>query len=111
MKPTAWKLESAPRTDGTRRVLGCYPTEPTKEQYLIAEVEGDRYVPMIELAETLRLIRAAKLEGRADAARLDWLADPENTVGKVLLPTASVHANLHSLRDEIDAAMLAWGSA
>ncbi|MCM2310311.1 MAG: hypothetical protein NDI84_02810 [Steroidobacteraceae bacterium] len=40
-----------------------------------------------------------------DAKRLDWLADPENTIGNVQLPTEAVTANLHSLRDAIDAAM------
>lgn len=40
-----------------------------------------------------------------DAKRLDWLADPENSIGNVQLPTEAVTANLHSLRDAIDAAM------
>lgn len=40
-----------------------------------------------------------------DAKRLDWLADPANTIGNVQLPTEAVTANLHSLRDAIDAAM------
>lgn len=40
-----------------------------------------------------------------DAERMDWLADPANTVGNVQLPTAAVTANIHSLRDAIDAAM------
>ena len=40
-----------------------------------------------------------------DAKRLDWLADPANTIGNVELPTEAVTANLHSLRDAIDAAM------
>lgn len=40
-----------------------------------------------------------------DVERMDWLADPANTVGNVQLPTAAVTANLHSLRDAIDAAM------
>jgi len=40
-----------------------------------------------------------------DAKRLDWLADPANPVGNVQLPVEAVTANLHSLRDAIDAAM------
>ena len=40
-----------------------------------------------------------------DAARLDWLADVENTIGNVQLPTACVERNVHSLRDAIDDAM------
>jgi hypothetical protein len=40
-----------------------------------------------------------------DRDRLDWLADPANAVGNVLLPTEAVTANPHSLRAAIDAAM------
>jgi hypothetical protein len=42
---------------------------------------------------------------RADAARLDWLADPNNGIGNVQLPTHCVISNMHSLRDAIDMAM------
>jgi len=42
---------------------------------------------------------------KADRDRLDWLSDPENTVGQVLLPTAIVERNIGSLRDAIDEAM------
>ena len=42
---------------------------------------------------------------RDDAARLDWLADPANIHGAVSLPRHCVEANLHSMRDAIDAAM------
>lgn len=41
----------------------------------------------------------------ADKRRLDWLADLNNTIGQVLLPTACVEANLHDMRAAIDAAM------
>lgn len=41
----------------------------------------------------------------ADKVRLDWLADPENQIGRVQLPTAFVEQNVHSLRAAIDAAM------
>ena len=40
-----------------------------------------------------------------DKARLDWLADVNQTVGSVLLPTDIVERNLSSLRDAIDEAM------
>jgi len=43
----------------------------------------------------------------ADSKRLDWLADPGNTIGNVQLPKDCVENNLHSLRDAIDAAMAA----
>lgn len=47
--------------------------------------------------------RIAELE--ADKLRLDWLSDPKNKVGQVLLPTAIVERNLDSLRDAIDEVM------
>lgn len=40
-----------------------------------------------------------------DKERLDWLADVNNTIGSVLLPTNIVERNLHSMRDAIDEAM------
>lgn len=40
-----------------------------------------------------------------DKARLDWLADVNNAIGNVLLPTDIVERNLESLRDAIDEAM------
>ncbi|MGR8931941.1 MAG: hypothetical protein ACU836_15010 [Gammaproteobacteria bacterium] len=42
---------------------------------------------------------------REDAARLDWLADKDNKIGNVQLPTHCVAANLDSLRNAIDMAM------
>lgn len=42
---------------------------------------------------------------KKDAERLDWLADPNNSIGNVQLPTECVTENLHSLRAAIDAAM------
>lgn len=41
---------------------------------------------------------------RADADRIDWLADVNNTVGSVVLPRDIVEANVSSLRQAIDAA-------
>lgn len=41
-----------------------------------------------------------------DRARLDWLADVNNTIGNVQLPREIVERNLDSLRKAIDAAML-----
>ena len=43
---------------------------------------------------------------RKDRARLDWLADVNNSIGSVLLPRDIVERNLGSLRDGIDEAML-----
>ena len=39
-----------------------------------------------------------------DTVRLDWLADPENTISKVMLP-GWCSGEYDSLRDAIDAAM------
>lgn len=40
-----------------------------------------------------------------DTARLDWLANPVNKIGSVILPTEWVEQHLDSMRDAIDAAM------
>ena len=40
-----------------------------------------------------------------DTSRLDWLADPENKIGSVFLPTECVERHPDSMRDAIDAAM------
>ena len=40
-----------------------------------------------------------------DTSRLDWLADPANKIGSVILPTECVEQHLNSMRDAIDAAM------
>lgn len=42
---------------------------------------------------------------KRDAERLDWLADPTNSIGNVQLPTECVERNPHSLRDAIEDAM------
>ena len=48
----------------------------------------------------------AKIDAlQRDADRLNWLADKNNLVGNVQLPTSCVYQNLHSLRDAIDAAI------
>ena len=41
-----------------------------------------------------------------DKARLDWLANVNNSIGNVLLPRDIVERNLGSLRAGIDEAML-----
>lgn len=44
-------------------------------------------------------------ELQKDRARLDWLADVNNTIGNVQLPFECIEANLGSMRSAIDAAM------
>lgn len=41
---------------------------------------------------------------KRDAERMDWLADPKNSIGNVQLPIDCVKNNLHSLRGAIDEA-------
>lgn len=55
---------------------------------------NDEVVPTDEL---LRL--------RADSRRLDWLADPANKLGQVLLPRRCIEENPDSMRAAIDMAM------
>jgi len=42
---------------------------------------------------------------RKDGARLDWLADPKNTIGNVTLPRQHIMDHPDSMRAAIDAAM------
>jgi hypothetical protein len=49
-RPRAWLLEPKKQRYPDRYLIrGCYTTEPTKEQLEIAELDGDRYVPLYEL--------------------------------------------------------------
>lgn len=51
-------------------------------------------------------VPAGELEAlRKDKARLDWLADRDNSIGTVVLPSECVERNVHSMRDAIDDAM------
>ena len=52
-----------------------------------------------------QLIGEELVEAEKDSARLDWLADPKNTVGNVVLPSEYIMDNLDSMRAAIDAAM------
>lgn len=90
----------------------CAGLEEQEDGSITPNIEaGDamaRYVSAFDrevaLALLDRLERAEK-----DAARLDWLADPANTIGNVQLPTECVEQNIHSLRAAIDAAMATEG--
>ena len=74
-----------------------------RESYSAATaVKGEA---MRQAANKLRELDRENERLRADAARLDWLADPSNGIGNVQLPAHCVTANLHSLRDAIDMAM------
>jgi hypothetical protein len=58
-------------------------------------------------AEDVATVWAGKLIDslQRDKLRLDWLADTENSIGSVLLPTECVHAHLDDMRAAIDMAM------
>ena len=58
-----------------------------------------------ELTEKVQALGRKLHRHKLDTARLDWLADPGNTIGNVQLPTECVERNLHSLRAAIDDAM------
>lgn len=88
--------------------------EAAAELRRIPALEAERDILRAEVMEQARLLgmsgerelalRAQIDRLRKDADRLDWLADPENTIGNVQLPSECVLQNLHSLRDAIDAA-------
>jgi|688.fasta_scaffold101027_8 hypothetical protein len=59
----------------------------------------------IGLVSEIRRLRAENEALRGDKALLDWLADPENEIGNVQLPTKCVMENMGSLRDAIRQAM------
>lgn len=58
-----------------------------------------------ELTEQVQKLGRELHRHKLDAARLDWLADRENAIGNVQLPTECVLAHPESMRAAIDAAM------
>ena len=69
----------------------------------IDHVHDANFIALANPATILALL-AERKELVRDRERLDWLADPYNTIGNVQLPLKCVTANVHSLRDAIDAA-------
>lgn len=84
-------------------------TETILTDFQLIEI-CQKYGPL-ENMDLSRAIEQAVLQSpevqalKLDKGRLDWLSDPENTIGNVLLPTECVNRNPHSLRDAIDDAM------
>ena len=71
-----------------------------------ARAEVERLNEQLRLANIDAALSEAEVADlRADAARLDWLADPGNQIGNVHLPTECVLAHPESMRAAIDAAM------
>ena len=67
----------------------------------------ERHQCVMALESLLARIDVLRIENaalRADSARIDWLADVNNTVGSVVLPRHIVESNISSLRQAIDAA-------
>lgn len=58
-----------------------------------------------ELHAQVKKLQAEVDRLKADEVRLDWLADKNQNIGNVMLPTVCVEQNLHSLRGAIDMAM------
>ena len=58
-----------------------------------------------ELTEQVQKLGRELHRHKLDTARLDWLADRENAIGNVQLPTECVLAHPESMRAAIDAAM------
>jgi len=87
-------------TDLRARVNPQYYDQIGTESY-----ERNQCVLALEsLLARIDVLRTENAALRADAARIDWLADVENTVGSVVLPREIVEANVSSLRQAIDAA-------
>lgn len=57
------------------------------------------------LSDGIAELQRENAELKKDKARLDWLADVNNTIGAVALPRDIVERNVHGLRAAIDEAM------
>ena len=87
-------------TDLRARVNPQYYDQIGTESY-----ERHQCVMALEsLMARIEVLRVQNAALRADADRIDWLADVNNTVGSVVLPREIVEANVSSLRQAIDAA-------
>ena len=65
---------------------------------VVVALHGDTHIDTFDYNEI-------ELIPHPDTSRLDWLADPANKIGSVILPTECVEQHLDSMRDAIDAAM------
>lgn len=75
------------------------------EAALVAKNGITRNLKRTRIAKLMIECADALAGAEADKARLDWLADRENTIGNVQLPTMCVMNNMSSLRGAIDEAM------
>lgn len=82
---------------------------PNKTLGLVVDAGSNQYSYIIRWEHTKGVSQehteSLELIPHPDTARLDWLADPANKIGSVMLPTECVEQHLDSMRDAIDAAM------
>lgn len=57
------------------------------------------------LSDGIAELQRENAELKKDKARIDWLADPAQSIGDLILPRDIVERNLHSMRAAIDEAM------
>lgn len=57
------------------------------------------------LSDGIAELQRENAELKKDKARIDWLADPAQNIGDLILPRDIVERNLHSMRAAIDEAM------
>ena len=83
--------------DKTLGLGECVVINASDDAVYVMNTRGDYNV--VARPEHLELIP------HPDTVRLDWLADPANKIGNVILPAECVEQHLDSMRDAIDAAM------
>lgn len=88
-------------------------TDEQKAQFVtdITEYGTDFVAPLLAVVESIEQAVLQSEQVRAwkkDAERLDWLADPNNSIGNVQLPAQCIRDHLDSMRAAIDVAMRRW---
>jgi hypothetical protein len=98
-------MSTTPRTEAARTIekLERELAEASKMLYRLARPFFPSEGATIQ-DENTRLRAEIELL-RKDKARLDWLADPKNTIGNVSLPRQHIMDHPESMRAAIDAAM------
>jgi len=88
-------------TDEQREHLYMENLDP----FFVDGEEGEAIIKAIEQA----VLQSPDVQAwKKDAERLDWLADPNNSIGNVQLPAQCIRDHLDSMRAAIDAAMRRW---
>ena len=104
-----WNLErAADELTWANRAQARLSADPQQFASESESVDECRYMAGMHIASANALLERRTQIGlldELDTARLDWLADPANTIGNVQLPTGCVQAHPESMRAAIDAAM------